>query len=147
GIPAEYGQRLSAVVNVISKTGPEKPSGTVELNYGSYNTTSPTVTYGGSNESGNLHYYFSASYLYTERGLDTPEPSSDSDVTKGGKESVHNVANTHNEFAKIDWIANNENKLTFVAFNNSTRLQIPTFPSTFTSASPLFTAGDSFGND
>ena len=48
GIPAEYGQRLSAVINIISKTGPETPGGTVELNYGSFNTFSPTALYGGS---------------------------------------------------------------------------------------------------
>ena len=58
GIPAEYGERLAAVVNIATRTGPEKPGGDLELNYGTYNTFSPSLTYGGSNESGSVHYLY-----------------------------------------------------------------------------------------
>ena len=72
GIPAEYGERLAAVVNIVTKSGLEEPHGEIELNYGTNNRTSPQVTYGGSTKSGDLHYYFSANYNRSDRGLDTP---------------------------------------------------------------------------
>ena len=147
GIPAEYGQRLSAVINIISKTGPETPGGSAELNYGSFDTFSPTVTYGGSTADGNLHYYFSANYNRTDRGLDTPNPTSAADVTSGGPDIVHDYSNGNNEFAKVDWIADNRNKLSFIAFNNYKYLQIPTFPASFPPTSAIFTSSDSYGNN
>lgn len=147
GIPAEYGQRLGAVVNIISKTGSETPGGTAELNYGSYNTFSPTATYGGSNASGNLHYYFSANYNRTDRGLDTPQPASPLNLTQsgsldqGGTDAIHDSAHGHTEFAKIDWIADNQNKLSFILFNNYSFFQIPTYPSSFNPKDPFFDPG------
>lgn len=146
GIPAEYGQRLAAVVNIVSKTGPEKMGGSLEANYGSYNQFSPTGTFGGSTPDGSLHYYLSGNFNRTDRGLETPQPISVGDVSQGGSDSIHNNASGHNEFMKMDWIADNNNKLTFMAFNSNNSLQIPNFPSGFTPKDSIFKAGDSFGN-
>jgi len=148
GIPAEYGQRLSAIVNLITKTGPEKPGGEVELNFGSYNSLTPHLIYGGSNDSGSLHYFFSLNYQQTNRGLDTPQPESDSNQKQGGSESVHNFSNGNSEFAKIDWIPDSKNKFSFTALHSQTFYQIPNYPSSFSPNSPLFSPGfqDAFGN-
>jgi len=150
GIPAEYGQRLAAVMNIITKTGPQTSGGSAEINYGSYNTFSPQATYGGSNESGNLHYFFSGKYGRTDRGLDTPQPASNTDlnsITKGGSDAVHDSSNSNNEFAKVDWVLDNENKFTFVGFHAYSFYQIPNYPSSFGPTSPFFTQTDIFGND
>ncbi len=148
GMPAEYGQRLSAVVNLVTKTGPEKPSGEIELNYGSYQTLTPHLVYGGSNESGSLHYFFSLNYQQTSRGLDTPQPESETNQTQGGTESVHNVSYGNHEFAKIDWLPDARNHWTFTAFHSQTFFQIPNYPSSFGTNSRLFQPGfqDFFGN-
>jgi outer membrane receptor protein involved in Fe transport len=150
GIPAEFGQRLSAVLNVVTKSGTEKPEGEVELNYGSYNTFTPHLLYGGSNESGNLHYFFSANYNRTDRGLDTPQPESYENQKQGGKESIHNTATGNSEFAKIDWLIDNQNKLSLILFNSQSNFEIPNFPSTFKPSDPFFSQTgftDAFGND
>ena len=151
GIPAEYGQRLGAVVNIITKSGPETPGGELELNYGSYNTTSPHLLYGGSNESGNLHYFVSLNYNRTDRGLDTPQPegSDFSNQKQGGTDSIHNQAYGNSEFAKVDWQVDNSNKLSFTLFNSQSHYQIPNFPSSFSVNQPLFSTPefpDQFGN-
>jgi outer membrane receptor protein involved in Fe transport len=131
GIPAEYGQRLAAVVNIISKSGPESAGGSAELNYGSYNTISPTVTYGGSSETGNIHYYLSGNFNRTDRGLDTPQPIAPNNQAQGGKDAIHDYNWGHNEFAKMDWVIDNRNKLSFIVFDAFSFYQIPNYPSTF----------------
>jgi outer membrane cobalamin receptor len=133
GIPAEYGQRLAAVVNIVSKTGSETPGGTAELNYGSYNTFSPTATYGGSNSSGNVHYYVSANFNRTDRALDTPQPASQTPLnqSQGGTDAIHDYGWGHNEFAKIDWIVDNDDKFSFIFFDSYAFYQIPNYPSSF----------------
>ncbi len=145
GIPAEYGERLAAVINIVSKSGPETPGGSAEVNYGTYNTFSPTVTVGGSSATGNLHYFVSANYNRTDRGLDTPEPISSSNVQTGGSDVIHDTSSGNNEFLKLDWLPDNSNKLTFIVFNSMSNFQIPNYPSSFAS-SPLFVNGDSYGN-
>lgn len=148
GIPAEYGQRLAAVVNIVSKSGPETPGGEVELNYGSYDTWSPHIMYGGSNESGSVHYFLSANYHKTLRGLDTPQPASVNNELSGGKDAIHDEADGQNEFAKIDWLMDNSNKLTFILFNAESHYQIPNYPGTFKSTDAIFqpTYTDKWGN-
>src|SRR3954452_5534402 len=84
GIPAEFGQRLSAVVNIVTKSGSEKPEGEIELNYGSFNTASPHLIYGGTNKAGDLRYFFSLNYNTTDRGLDSPHPESVASQLQGG---------------------------------------------------------------
>jgi len=139
GIPAEFGEKLAAVVVIATKNGPETPGGAAELNYGSFNRFSPQLTYGGSNESGDLHYFVSGNYFRTDRGLDTPQPVSSSDQSQGGRDYVHDQASGTNQFVKLDWQANNENKFTLSAANNYSQFQIPNYPSSFKPTDPLFT--------
>ncbi len=156
GVPAEYGNRLAAVVNIVTKTGPETPTGEAELNYGSFNTTTPWLVYGGSTADGSLHYFLSGQYSSTDRGLETPDPASDGGACgincanqgSGGTNPVHDSSQGHNEFLKLDWIANNDNKLTFIAFNSYKFFQTPNYPSNFLYTDPFFQSGftDQFGN-
>lgn len=148
GIPAEYGERLAAVVNIVTKSGPETPGGEAEINYGSYNTFSPFAIYGGSNPSGDIHYFVSANYNNTDRGLDTPQPKSESNQKQGGTDAIHDKSNGNNEFAKIDWLPDNNNKFSLIFFNAETFYQIPNYPSSFKSTDSFFQAGfsDQFGN-
>jgi len=149
GIPAEYGERLSAVVNIATKSGPEEAGGDATVGYGSYNTLTPQASFGGSNVSGSLHYFVSGGYNRTDRGLDTPEPVSFSDQKHGGSDAVHDSSNGDNEFLKVDWLANNENKFSIIAFNARTYYQVPNLPQSFSATNPLFQPGntDPFGNN
>ncbi len=136
GIPAEFGQRLSAVVNVVTKSGPEVPAGELELNYGSYNTFSPHLLYGGSNERGDFHYQFSLNYNQTDRGIDTPNPESFGSQKQGGTESVHNRSVGNGEFAKFDWQLANSDKLSLILSHNYSYFQIPNYPISFDPKAP-----------
>jgi outer membrane cobalamin receptor len=150
GLPAEFGERLAAVVNIATKTGPETPGGTVELNYGSYDTFNPQLVFGGSNAAGDVHYFFSANYNRTDRGIETPQPSDTSFAgqSQGGTDAVHDYSNGNGEFGKIDWLPTNEDKVSFIFFQNYAFYQIPNFPSSFSPSDPYFQTGytDAFGN-
>jgi len=149
GIPAEYGQRLAAVVDITTKSGPVSPEGEIQLNYGlPYNTTSPHLIYGGSNTDGSFHYYFGLNYFQTNRGLDTPQPESFDQQKQGGKDAVHDFAQGNNEFGKFDWYLDNQNKLTFIVSHNYNFFEVPNYPSSFSPTHPYFGLGyrDQFGN-
>jgi hypothetical protein len=148
GIPAEQGQRLSAMVNLITQSGPEKPQGDLELNYGSYGTLSPHLLYGGSNESGSLHYFISLNYNQTHRGLDTPQPESDSGLFQGGSDSIHNFSYGNSEFTHLHWLPDHQNQFSFTGFHSQTSFQIPNFPPSFPLSSSIFqpTFRDPWGN-
>ena len=81
------------------------------MSYGSYNQISPFANYGGSDASGTFHYFLSTSSTYTDRGLDTPNPASPTDDSKGGSDAVHDQSYGSDQFAKFDWVADNSNKL------------------------------------
>ena len=142
GVPAEYGERLSAVVNIVSKTGTEAPGGEVEMNYGTYNTFTPKGFFSGSDAAGDFHYYLSAGYNRTDRGLDTPLPLAESKT-----DPVHDRSHGNDEFVKLDWQADNADKFSLIAFNAYSFYEIPNFPGNYSPSDPIFTAPDRYGND
>lgn len=149
GIPAEFGQRLSAVINIVTRSGTETGQGDLEVNYGSYNTITPHLLYGGSNSNGDFHYFLSLNYNQTDRGLDSPQPLSLSNQLQGGQEAVHNRSTGNSEFAKFVWQASNEDKYSLVLFSAQNNFEIPNYPCSFKVTDPMFQPGfgpDAFGN-
>ena len=148
GLPAEYGNRLSGVVNILTRSGGLEPGGTLDLNYGSFNTFSPQLTYGGSMDGGRLRYFLSGTYSSTDRGLDTPEPASESDQGQGGTDAVHDQSSSNNQFGKLDWDVDAQDTLMLTFFNAQKAFQIPNDPARFLPTDPFFTPGytDAYGN-
>jgi len=148
GLPAEYGNRLSAVVNILTKTGSQQPGGFLDMNYGSFNTFSPQLAYGGSEKGGRLRYFLSANYESTDRGLDTPEPSSEADQSRGGTAAIHDASTSNSQFGKLDWDLDGSNTLLVTAFNSQRAFQIPDYPAGFKATDPFFgpSYSDAFGN-
>jgi len=71
--PAEYGDKSSLVVHIVTKSGLDqaKPTGSASFGYGSFNSPTGDVNVGaGSHSLGN---FVSVSGLRTDRFLDTPE--------------------------------------------------------------------------
>jgi hypothetical protein len=90
--PAEFGDKDSLVVRVITKSGlgQAKPAGGVTASYGSFSSPSGDVTLGaGSSHLGN---FLSASGLLTDRFLDSPE-----------FEALHDRGNQESLFDRLDW--------------------------------------------
>ncbi|MDR1990999.1 MAG: TonB-dependent receptor [Acidobacteriaceae bacterium] len=109
--PAEYGDKSSLVVHIVTKSGldQEKPTGSVSFGYGSFKSPTGEVNLGmGSHTVGN---FLSLSGLRTDRFLDPPElePIHDTgsqlslfdrfDFRPGAADTIHlNVQAAHSGF-------------------------------------------------
>lgn len=139
GLPAEYGNRLAGVVNIVTKSGSTQPGGEIGTSYGSYNQSDSYANYGASDDSGAFHYFLSANSFYTDRGLDTPAPANINNDQNGGSENVtHDKSYGSDGFLKFDWVADNFDKFDLIAFSESKFNQIPTYDSSFDPGGPNF---------
>lgn len=89
--PAEFGDKDSLVVRIITKSGLDspKPTGSASLSFGAFNTPSADVNLGfGSHTIGN---FLSVSGIRTDRYLDPPE-----------FEAIHDEGNSQSFFNRFD---------------------------------------------
>jgi outer membrane cobalamin receptor len=130
GLPAEYGQRLSAVVNLNSRRPPPEGEGRAELLYGSFNTVTPSGYYG--QKLGSVSYLVGGSLNWTDRGLDPPNPTT----------YLNNKAQQGRVFAKVDVDLNDHDHVSTLFSYAHDRFQIPVDPTLV----PGNTTRDEFGN-
>jgi hypothetical protein len=89
--PAEYGDKSSLVVHIVTKSGLDqpKPTGGVSLGYGSFKSPTGEINVGGgSHTAGN---FLSLSGLRTDRFLDPPEFT-----------AMHDTGNSVSFFDRVD---------------------------------------------
>ena len=130
GLPAEYGQRLSAVVNLNSRRPAPEGEGRLDLLYGSYDTVSPGGYWG--QKLGSVSYLVGGSLNWTDRGLDPPNPTT----------YLNDEAQQGRVFAKVDVDLNDRDHLsTFLSYSHN-RFQIPIDPTLV----PGSTQEDQYGN-
>jgi outer membrane cobalamin receptor len=130
GLPAEYGQRLSAVVNLNSRRPVPEGEGRFDLLYGSYNTVSPGGYWG--QKVGSVSYLVGGSLNWTDRGLDPPNPTT----------YLNDRAQQGRVFAKVDLDLNDRDHLSTLLSYSHDRFQIPIDPTLV----PGNTQPDEFGN-
>jgi TonB-dependent Receptor Plug Domain len=86
--PAEYGDKSSLVVHIVTKSGLDqrKPSGTAGFGFGSFNTPNGEASVGaGSHNVGN---FFSVTGMRTDRYLDPPELTALHDTGDNASRSI-----------------------------------------------------------
>ena len=90
--PAEYGDKSSLVVHIITKSGLDsKPNGTVNAGYGSFKSPQGDLNVGGGSRT--VGDFLSFTGLRTERFLDPPEFEALHD--KGTSQSLFNRLDVH----------------------------------------------------
>src|SRR5689334_20105395 len=93
GIPAEYGGKLAAVVDITSKSGlddPRKVTGSASLNVGGFGARDLGATVGGR-ITPRVGYFVSAGANETDRYLDPPT-----------QDNFHNSGDAHRLTGKIE---------------------------------------------
>ena len=135
GMPAEFGDRLGAVVNLTTRQAAEQAEGSATLRYGSYDTVEPGVTY-ASKLTDKIGMFGGGSVEYSQRALDPPSI-----------EPLHDAGYTGRVFTRVDWQPCDCNRYELFATYAHNRFQIPLDPSAtqFDPANPR--PPDRFGND
>ncbi|RDS80240.1 TonB-dependent receptor [Dyella monticola] len=117
-LPAQYGERTAAVVNITTKTGADLGNGgVVGITGGSYGTINPYASIWGN--SGKWSYYFTANYDENNVGIENPTSS---------KDPVHDHTNQVKGFGDISYLIDNDTRLSFIFGVTNNRFQIPDNP-------------------
>jgi hypothetical protein len=98
--PAEYGDKSSLVVHIVTKSGLDqpKPTGSVSLGYGSFSTPTGELAVGAGTHT--VGDFLSVSGMRTDRLLDPPE-----------FQALHDTGNSRSFFNRLDFHANDTDSL------------------------------------
>jgi len=135
GMPAEFGDRLGAVVNLTTRAATDHPEGAAQVRYGSYNTVEPGVTY-ATKLTDRIGVFGGASFVTSDRALDPPSI-----------DPLHDHGYSSRVFGRIDWQQCDCNRYELFATYGHNRFQIPLDPiaTQFDPAHPR--PVDQYGND
>src|SRR5579864_2306186 len=112
--PAEYGDKTSLVVHIVTKSGLDqaRPTGSASIEYGSFRTPTGDLNVGvGSHTIGN---FMSASGMRTDRYLDPSE-----------FDAIHDTGNRQSLFDRLDIHPNDRDSLHFDAMFGRSAFQVP----------------------
>jgi len=117
-LPAQYGERTAAVVDITTKSGSDLGNGgSVGITGGSYGTVNPNASLWGN--SGNWSYFFTGNYLKNNVGIENPTAS---------KTPIHDHTNQVKAFGDVTYLINNDTRLSFLFGVSNNRFQIPNNP-------------------
>jgi outer membrane receptor for ferrienterochelin and colicins len=113
-LPAEYGLRTAGIIDLKTKSGVIDPGGSVSIYGGSHGTVEPSFNYGGS--AGRFNYFVSADFLRNDLGIESPD---------GRSTPNHDHTTQHHEFAYLEYILDESNRLSAVLSSSTGKFQIP----------------------
>ena len=118
-LPAQYGDRTAAVVDITTKSSADLGNGgVVGITGGSFGTVNPYASLWGN--SGNWSYFFTGNYMESNVGVENPTRSRD---------PIHDHTNQVKGFGDISYLINSDTRLSFLFGVTNNRFQIPNNPS------------------
>ncbi len=117
-LPAQYGLRTAAVVDITTRSGHELGNGgSVGITGGSNGTLNPNASiWGGSDR---WSWFFTGNYMENDAGIENPTAS---------KKPVHDHTNQVKGFGDISYLIDNDTRLSFLFGVANNRFQIPNNP-------------------
>ncbi|WP_266159479.1 TonB-dependent receptor [Dyella silvatica] len=117
-LPAQYGLRTAAVVDITTKSASALGNGgSVGITGGSFGTLNPNASVWGS--SGPWSGFFTANYMENDVGIENPT---------GSRKPIHDHTNQVKGFGDITYLINNDTRLSFLFGVSNNRFQIPNRP-------------------
>jgi outer membrane receptor protein involved in Fe transport len=116
-LPAQYGLRTSAVVDIQTKADAFNNSGSVGIYGGSHSTITPTFEYGGT--VGQTQYFVSGRYFGSQLGIENPTPAN---------EAIHDRTAQEKGFLYLSTVIDPTSRLTFMSGVSNGLYQIPNNP-------------------
>lgn len=117
-LPAQYGERTAAVVDITTKSGSSLGNGgSVGITGGSFGTINPNASVWGSNDR--WSYFLTANYLENDVGIENPTSS---------RTPIHDHTNQVKAFGDISYLINNDTRISFMFGASNNRFEIPNNP-------------------
>jgi outer membrane receptor protein involved in Fe transport len=117
-LPAQYGERTAAVIDITTKSGSDLSNGgSVGITGGSFGTVNPNASFWG--HTGDWSYFFTANYLENNVGIENPTSSRD---------PIHDHTNQVKAFGDVTYLINNDTRLSVMFGVTNNRFQIPNNP-------------------
>jgi len=117
-LPAQYGLRTAAVVDITTRSGHDLGNGgSVGITGGSHGTRNPNASVWGSNER--WSWFFTGNYMENDAGIENPTP---------GKTPIHDHTNQVKGFGDISYLFNADTRLSLLFGVANNRFQIPNNP-------------------
>ncbi|MFI4935797.1 MAG: TonB-dependent receptor [Caulobacterales bacterium] len=113
-VPAQYGLRTAAILNITTKTGQYRNGGTASIYGGSHGEIEPSIEYSGS--SGGTNVFVSASYLGSNLGIESPDGSGD---------PLHDHTDQIQGFGYLEHIIDMQSRLSLILGTSDESFQIP----------------------
>ncbi|MCW0392564.1 MULTISPECIES: TonB-dependent receptor [Xanthomonas] len=117
-LPAQFGDRTAAVVDITTKNGVELGNGgSVGITGGSYGTLNPNASWWGSD--GRFSWFASGNYLQNRIGMENPTDSDN---------PIHDKTHQGKGFADLSYLLNENTRLSLLVGYANNRFQIPNNP-------------------
>ena len=117
-LPAQYGLRTAAVVDIDTKSGHDLGNGgSVGITGGSFGTLNPNASLWGSNDR--WSWFITGNYLENDVGIENPTSS---------RKPIHDRTNQVKGFGDISYLINDDMRLSFMFGVTNNRFQIPNNP-------------------
>ncbi len=117
-LPAQYGLRTAAVVDITTKSGHDLGNGgSVGMTAGSYGTLHPNASLWGSDDR--WSYFLTGNYMQNDAGIENPSAS---------RKPIHDRTNQVKGFGDISYLINDDTRLSLLFGLSSSRFQIPNNP-------------------
>jgi outer membrane receptor protein involved in Fe transport len=116
-LPAQYGYRTAAVVDIRTKSQPAGDSGSVSWTGGSHAHEEGSGEVGGTH--GPLSYYLTGSLLRDGLGIENPT---------GSKDALHDTTHQAKGFGTVSYLLDDDDRLNLMFGVSNNRFQIPDVP-------------------
>jgi outer membrane receptor protein involved in Fe transport len=113
-LPAQYGGRTAAIVDMTSKTGQTNNGGSISVYGGSYDTARTTIEYGGN--SGQWTYYGNFAFNHDAIGMANPAPT---------YFPTHDDTNVFKGFVNLSYLIDASSRITLIVSGNNNTFKIP----------------------
>jgi outer membrane receptor protein involved in Fe transport len=117
-LPAQYGLRTAAVVDITTRSGRDLGNGgSIGLTGGSNGTLNPNASAWGSKDR--WSWFFTGNYLQSDAGIENPTPS---------RKPIHDHTNQVKGFGDISYLIDDDTRLSVLFGVANNRYQIPNNP-------------------
>ena len=125
-LPAQFGYRTAGIMDIHTKNGACDNGGEVSVYGGSYDTFEPSIQYGAT--SGKWSYYFTASSLHSDLGVENPTSSA---------RPLHDYTDQFKGFGYVSYLIDDTSRINLILSGAHSDFQIPNNPNQM----PAFTLG------